>query len=133
MRSKVDLQAPPDLLWQEALLRSSKNTAAEEATGTGLGSLVMAAFFWAGCSSADSSTGFATALGTSGAGGFGASPFGGGGKIRLLAYPGHFMKAGGGGLTFPGNVCSAGMPVKAAEELGSDRPEDFASCASTCS
>ena len=107
--------------------------AAEEATGTGLGSLVMAAFFWAGCSSADSSTGFAIALGTSGAGGFGASPFGGGGKIRLLAYPGHFIKAGGGGLTFPGNFCSASMPVKAAEELGSDQPEDFASCASTCS
>ena len=61
----------------------SKKTAAEDATGTGLGSLVKAAFFWAGCSSAN----FWTAIGTSGtgAGGFVASSFGGGGKMRLLA------------------------------------------------
>ena len=133
MHSKVDLQAPPDLLWQEALLRPAPRTLLLRRQLA----LVWARLLWRPSfglvALADSSTGFATALGTSGAGGFGASPFGGGGKIRLLAYPGHFMKAGGGGLTFPGNVCSAGMPVKAAEELGSDRPEDFASCASTCS
>lgn len=109
----------------------SKNTAAEDATATGFGSLVKAAFFLAGCSSADGSAGFATALGTSGTGGFRASPFGGGGNIRLLAYPGHFIKAGGGGLTFPGNFGSAGMPVEAAGELS--RREGFASYASTCS
>ena len=89
----------------------SKNTAAEDATAIGFGSLVKAAFFLAGCSSADGSAGFATALGTAGTGGFGASPFGGGGNIWLLAYPGHFIKAGGGGLTFPGNFGSAGMPA----------------------
>ena len=63
----------------------SKKTAAEDATGTGLGSLVKAAFFWAGCSSADFWTAIGFGTSGTGVGGFGASSFGGGGKMRLLA------------------------------------------------
>ena len=84
MNPLMGLQAPPWLLLQEALLRPAPRKLLLRMQLA----LIWARWlrrFWAGCSSADFWTAIGFGTSGTGVGGFGASSFGGGGKMRLLA------------------------------------------------
>ena len=133
MHSKVDLQVPPELLWQEALLRPAPRKLllmrqlalvwARLLRRPSFGLVALLQMVWQALKLLWGRQVLAAL------------------ELDLLEEAATidclYILASWSRLVhrvwlFPGNFCSAGMPVKAAEELGSDQPENFASYAFTC-